>query len=125
MAKNSPSDEVLVEQAERRSNILAFLVQNEGEHSVAEIAGAINLRPNVVGLTLKSLADSGLVSPPRRESGQNYYQNGEAPTPKRAYTKKSKPSAAKDVELVVGGTLIIVGRNAETGRLRITLEDLV
>lgn len=33
-----------------------------------------------------------------------------------------KPITAKDIELVVGGVTIVVGRNEETGRLRIVIE---
>ena len=130
MAKNSPSDELVLEQAERRAALTGYLVNNAGEHQVADIAKALGLRANVAGKVLKDMADNGLVPQPRRDGGYNYYHAGEDVSPvKRTYTKRAKTapssaSSAKDVELVVGGTLIIVGRNAETGRIRITLEDL-
>lgn len=131
MAKNSPSDELIVTQATRRSLISEFLTQHEGEHSVAAIAEATSMKPAAVGLTLKTMAENGLVSQPRREKGQNYYHEGASePSAKRTYTKRPKiagsvaTTSVKDVELVVGGTLIVIGRNAATGRIRITLEDL-
>lgn len=125
MAKNTPSDELVVEQASRRAALSSYLSQNPGEHSVSDIAEALSLRANVAGKVLKDMADNGLIPQPRREGGYNYYRDGGdvAPT-KRPYTRKPKTVSAKDVELVVGGTLIIIGRNADTGRLRITLDDI-
>jgi DNA-binding transcriptional ArsR family regulator len=128
MAKAAPSDEVVVEQAQRRAALSGYLAENPGEHAVAAIAAALDMRPNVVGKTLKDMADNGLVPQGRREDGINYYRDGADVAPvkiKRSWNRRPKPeTSAKDVELVVGGTLIIVGRNADTGRIRITLEDL-
>lgn len=127
MAKNSPSDEVIVDQAQRRAAIGTYLAQNPGEHSVAEIATALDLKATTTGLALKAMAENGLVPEARREGGLNYYRDGGDIAPKRTYTKRAAKTvapAAKDVELVVGGTMIIIGRNSDTGRIRITLEDL-
>lgn len=126
----TPSDTAVLDQAQRRAAVTSYLASNAGEHSVAEIAAATGMRPNVAGKTLSVMADNGLVPAARREGGINYYRDGGDVAPngvKRTYTKRqAKPAAvaAKDVELVVGGTMIIIGRNADTGRLRITLEDV-
>ncbi len=41
-----------------------------------------------------------------------------------ASIRKQVITPAKDIELVVGGTMIVVGRNPSTGRLRIVIEDV-
>lgn len=128
MAK-TPSDAQVLDRAERRSLILGYLTQHEGEHSVADIAATLKLRPNVVGKTLSDMAENGLVPPGRREGGFNYFHAGpvEEQPVKRTYNKRSKSDkaeAVKDIELVVGGTMIVIGRNANTGRIRIVLEDI-
>jgi DNA-binding transcriptional ArsR family regulator len=124
-------DTELVAGAQNRAAISAYLAQNPGEHSVAEVAEALGINRSTVGQHLASMSKGrGKLATVRKEGTAKMYQStSPAPLDSSAWRssarrKKRAVTAAKDVELVVGGTLIVLGRNPDTGRLRITLEDV-
>lgn len=135
MAKD-PTDSEVLEGAERRAAISTFLAQNPGEHKPVDIGKNLGMRANVAGRVLQEMASNGVIPKPRVEKGIKFYRDSNTPAPegtKRKYTRRTstttheglqKIAKGKDVELVVGGTMIVIGRNSSTGRLRITLEDV-
>jgi DNA-binding Lrp family transcriptional regulator len=143
------TDEEIVKQAQQRAVITGYLHQNPGERTIADVVGATGLSKYTVSHRLHEMADDGLIKAVGQNTGRRYLALPEGPQqPEQAQheevvmgeekkTKKSAkvvrakalktphpaPATAKDVELVINNTLIVLGRNPATGRLRITLEE--
>jgi predicted DNA-binding transcriptional regulator len=119
----------LVEQAQKRAAIMGWLVQNPGMHTVADIAEGLGISNGSAGLMLYHMAHDGLVTSGEIEAGKRTYSAGGKPPdevlqeePEQVRRRRRK--GTREVELVVAGTMIVIGRNPETGRLRISLEDV-
>lgn len=126
--------------AERRAKVIAF-VNSMGGVAVSkdQIAENLGITPKEAFYTAKRLADNGLIRM-KREGVANLYStsNGhpapaqppKAPTsaaptqssPILAGQPKNGAQAAKEIELVVSGVVIVIGKNDKTGRIRITIE---
>lgn len=120
MAKKKEDDTIL-RGAKARAAIQGYLSQNPGEHKVFELSEALSMTRGTAGQHLAHMAKSGLINL-RKEGTSKLYSNGEIKEP-AAKSKAVKVPKGRDVELVVSGTLIVIGRNPSTGRLRITLEE--
>jgi DNA-binding Lrp family transcriptional regulator len=142
------TDEEIVKQAQQRAVITGYLHQNPGERTITDVVDATGLSKYTVSHRLHEMADDGLIKAVGQNTGRRYLVLSEGPeqpelaqheevvmgeekktkkaktVPAKALkTPRSAPVAVKDVELVINNTLIILGRNPATGRLRITLEE--
>jgi hypothetical protein len=126
-----------VEAAQRRAIASAFLSQHPGPQGTTVIAEAIGLPGSVVLHLLTGMAQQGLITrlPTLRgaESLWMWPENTKEPAPP-APTPAPSPAtemarlaemlrAPQEVELVLGGIMVIVGRNPTTGRIRMILEE--
>jgi hypothetical protein len=123
----------VVQGAERRAKLMAFLSSQESPQSLKQIIDALGWPESGTAYTARIAHESGLIRM-RKVNGKNMYfmGNGEesepeaegqdevSTTPKR----KTRIVAAREVELVVAGVLVILGRNPASGRLRIVLEEM-
>lgn len=124
------SDEELVGAAARKAASDAFFNANPGkEFTINEVAEAIGHERRDVAYTLKNMTLSGELNE-RRVGVSNVYSKG-VPTVETQVDgvdgevrRKGRGKATQEVELVFGKTLIVIGRNKITNRLRIELEDL-
>jgi hypothetical protein len=113
-----------VEAAERRASITAFLRRNSGKQlTVADIAEALEDTVHATGRACAKMAADGLILHAGQFQGKQLYMDattsGPPPEP-----KVKKRRAVEEVELVMGGVLVVVGRNEKTGRIRVTLEEV-
>ena len=131
-------DNQLKHAATMRAKIIPYL--NDGsEYSAADIAktfsdtvAEVNYSEAQVGALLSNMAKNKLISSTKK-GFRNYYSipakfagaiTEKAVKPaKTAVGKRSYKVHGNDVELVLNGTTIIVGRNTATGRLRIIIEE--
>lgn len=127
------TDDATVEQAHGRAAITAWLSQNAGEHSVEEVATGTGMSRGTVGQHLARMANEGLIPPVHQVGTAKFYRGNGHPTvlsssvrkpPVAAPAKKPLGVSAKDIEIVIDGTLIVVTRNPANGRKRILIEDL-
>lgn len=121
-----------VEAAQLRANISAYLSNNLRRHETAEVAKAVNVSNRSAGQMLRAMAQAKLIAPMETAPGGRKlwsWGEGVAPAPapedgrKRGMPVQQAPHPPKEVELVVHGVLVIIGKNEKTGRLRITLEE--
>ena len=106
--------------------------------STEQIAKHLGITHKEASYTAKRLADNGLLKM-KREGVANMYSSANAWTgparPPAAPSATPAPSApilrgqptngtqaAKEIELVVSGVVIVIGKNDKTGRIRITIE---
>ena len=132
----------LVSGAARRAELAAFLASQAEPQSIKQIAEAMGWAESATAYTARIAAESGLIKSRKQEfSNKLLYSigNGEGNgadeasevsggelsviQPKGA-AKKGRIVAAREVELVVAGVLVILGRNPVSGRLRILLEEM-
>lgn len=119
-------DDTMVKGAQDRATLSTWLAKNPGEHRVSAVAEAVGIDLGYAGRMLKAMAEGGLIK--LRSSGANkFYSWSEEPVPtaeaKRKYNKREQRAPVMtEVEFLIGTTLITMGRNPATGRLRITLE---
>lgn len=128
MAKEKPAehDESLVQSAALRASIIGWLNQNEGTHRIREIAEGLGADHEMVRRSCKTLLASeqiGAEGGGGRGNILRYYAIGGETSEKPVRKAKTTRTGVKDVELVVAGVEIVIGRNPATGRLRITLES--
>ena len=118
-----------VQAAQYRASISAYLQNNPGERTTNEVAEAIKLSPHSTGQMLKHMASGNLIESngklgkQRRWSwqfGESIPDGALAPIP--AHKIRTAAPSPKEVELEAFGITIVVGRNENTGRLRIILE---
>jgi hypothetical protein len=127
--RSDTHDEELVEAATLRAALMSWLETNPGMHAVSEIAeGTVTDRGRTSHM-LKRMAVDGLIRQTGGGERGSKMTFGLEPGPTSAAVKKSsgkvakpKVTKVKDIELVVSGVEIVIGRNPLTGRLRITLE---
>jgi hypothetical protein len=118
-----------VQGAQRRAQLTAFLAAQDKPQTLKEIAAALSWPESGTAYTARVAAESGLVKM-RKDNGVNLYYmgNGEDPEPEggeiSVVKRKTRITSAKEVELVVAGVLVILGRNPTSGRLRIVLEEM-
>ncbi len=111
-----------------RAESTAFIGRNPGVTAQGVFAGihhAISeYTEQQLGNLLSGMAKNGLIRA-QREGMKNFYfpadSKPEVASTTQTVVKPKRPP--KDIELNVGGTTIIIGRNAATGRLRITIEE--
>jgi predicted transcriptional regulator len=133
MAEENQGGNMKSKAAERRAKITAYLKQLGISAAPDQIAEGTSIPASTVETLCREMARNGLIEAARDGSRMVYASNGgnedpeAAPTiasVKRKYSKRAAAAApADDVELVVGGSLIVVGRNPATGRIRITIEE--
>ena len=123
------TDTEIVEGADRRAKIRSWFYNHPGEetdrHRMAEVLGTSDI--GTVGKLLTELAEQGECSM-RKEGNANRYWRGlpqdAAPKKQRRVKAVGAGELPADVELVIDGKLVIVvGRNPQTGRLRVTFFD--
>lgn len=120
-----------------RAKISAFLSNNPGEHFTQAVAAHLEISPHSAGQMLGAMARDGLIPLPGKGKGEHGSKKtwrwqadmpAPAPTPAPAAASVApivrpshtgRASVADEVELVLGGTTLIVGRNEITGRIRI------
>lgn len=126
-----------VEVAQRRADASAFLSQNPGPQGTNAVAEALRLPGAVTLHLLTDMADQGLVTrlpTPRGAESKwvwpdpNTKPPAPSPAPIPAPAKEMARladmlRAPQEVELVLGGISVIVGRNPTTGRIRVILEE--
>lgn len=122
---SAPSKKAMVKAAQLRANITAFLNKDpQTQYTVAEIADGIKGNLNAVGRATKQMAADELIVDAGTYRGKHLYMSTNSlPTQEPVKRTRCFP-ALKEVELVVNGTLVVVGRNEKTGRIRIVLEDI-
>lgn len=122
-AKSKNADTTLAQNAERRVQMKAYIESHPGvEMTAADMAEGLGWELKTARYIAQNLKANGLIAG-RRDGMRNLYSaaDGAASTVRIEKTKKAKQ--AQDVELVMAGILIVIGRNVKTGRLRITLEE--
>lgn len=123
-----------VQGAARRAQLVSLISQAEKPMTIKDIAAATGWGESGCAYTATKAAESGLIKT-RKDNGKNIYYmgNGDEPEPAtedmgdvRAWgaKRKTRITSAKEVELVVAGVLVILGRNPTSGRLRIVLEEM-
>jgi DNA-binding transcriptional ArsR family regulator len=138
-------DSTIVKDAQNRANIVGFLSSTPGEHPIKEIADAVGINKATVGRHLTEMAKDKLVGYRQKGTAKLYRDStseisseadnshvmGEGRAARKSRASKGaapKDTAVphkgvmRDVELVVYGTQIVIGRNPDTGRLRFILE---
>lgn len=127
-------DDMLVRAAQLRASIVAVFGQIAGPVTTSELLAKLALpmtmpNRNRVQATARGLVDSGVLYMTKSNNKNSYYTSKpevdeqEKAVPKA--TAKAKATAGnKDVEIVIAGVLIVVGKNPATGRLRISLEEV-
>lgn len=139
--KDKSNPHSLVQGAKRRAMVTSYL-QAHGAKTIAELVQHFGWGSSGVAYTATKMVESGLIGV-RKEGLKNvYFANGsvgevavvngntdlfdpEAPQPVPLQPlRRQRASKSTDVELVVGGMQVVLGRNPNTGRLRITLEEL-
>jgi len=133
------TNDQLVGTAKVRAAILAFLHNNPGNHFVSEVAAQVGVSGISAGQLLSNMKKANMVDGTRINGKLVYFDmdpskkdaQSEAATmlPTLAKTKALKPMPQPvpqqqrgEVEFVVGGVVIVMGRNTENGRLRITFD---
>lgn len=121
---SAPSKKAMVKAAQLRANITAFLNKDpQTQYTVAEIADGIKANLNAVGRATKQMAADELIVDAGTFRGKHLYMSTGA-LPEFGPPVKRPRRAAEEVELMLGGVLVVVGRNEKTGRIRIVLEDV-
>ena len=130
MAKGVPKGvKPQVQGAERRAQLMALLSASEKPMTIQEVMEATGWGNSGAQYTATKLFESGLAKM-KKEGGKNFYfiGNGDEPVADEsevgAKARKPRITSAKEVELVVAGVLVILGRNPASGRLRIVLEEM-
>ena len=129
MAKGVPKGVLpQVQGAQRRAQLVSLLSQAEKPLTINDIVAATGWGASGAAYTATKCAQSGLIKT-RKDFGKNVYfmgdgseesEESEVSTVKR----RTRVTSAREVELVVAGVLVILGRNPASGRLRITLEEM-
>lgn len=117
-----------VEVAKRRAAIMAYINTHPGTISSKDLAEALDINVHDLRYAITALVDAGEIEMHKHgvanhygKPGRDLFSDQEAPaTPKPQKTKAAK--ASDEVELVMSGVSIVIGRNPSTGRLRITIE---
>lgn len=118
--------------AARRAQLAALLSQADKPLSIKEIMEATGWPESGTAYTATKAASAGLIQV-RKDGLKNLYYmgNGEEPQTEdgqdgevSVVKRRSRVTTAKEVELVVAGVLVILGRNPASGRLRIVLEEM-
>lgn len=121
-----------VQAAQLRANISSFLFNNSGQHTTEEVATQLGVSNRTAGQLLLHMAKSKLIAPMEKNGtkklwrwpeGQAIASTNEAAVATKKQSKPKSVHATAEVELVLGGLLVIVGKNEQTGRIRITLEE--
>lgn len=127
--------------ATKRALIAAHFANNPQEQTPMEVAEALGKRVVIVRPALEDAAERGLI---RRTGGRlgrysalsldvQGTSEGQPPKPEAPVVKRQPEAktpvttavpASKDVELIVAGVLVVIGKNPITGRLRIQIEDM-
>lgn len=118
-----------VEGAQHRATISAYLSNNPGRHTTEEVTAQLpGVSARTAGQLLRHMAATGLIAPMEREGNKKFWrwkEEREIVVPEAVTKRQAKPvSNAKEIELLLGGLLVIVGKNEKTGRIRITLEEV-
>lgn len=125
-----PTDKPEVQRAKTRAALHAFLNNNPGEHPVHSAAEAVGLYRSTAGQHLAHMADSGLIKV-RKDGTSKLYSvkddaapasAAESHLPKVRRQRRTVSETPQEVELVMAGMTIVLGR-AANGRLRIVLEE--
>lgn len=125
---NNSRDLAMVEVAKRKAAVIGFLNTKKGWHGSSVIAEATGVDRKDTTYVVNRLSKSGLVES-KKVKGVWLFSTESSPDfgvveVNEPQLKKSKHvKAAKDLELVIGGVMIVVGRNEQTGRLRITITE--
>lgn len=142
----APSDEEIVQGASRRARVLAFVTSRPGkEFSRTEVAEGIGSPNSVaeIGVICSKLALAGQIGT-RQDGAKKFYFAGghggavQLPSPRPPKATRSDKgkrrvpkildevegilAAARPVEIVVAGITVAIGRNPNTGRVRIEIE---
>jgi hypothetical protein len=133
MVKGVPKGiEPQVQGAKRRAQLASLLSQADHPLDIKEIVAATGWGESGAAYTATKLVQSGMIES-RREGLKNVYFMGngnggdvvpEAEGEVSVVKRRSRITAAREVELVVAGVLVILGRNPASGRLRIVLEEM-
>lgn len=127
-------DEMLVRAAQLRASMVAVFNQIAAPVTTSELLAKLALPSTVpnrnrVQIAAMSLVDAGMLYVTKTNGKNSYYTSKpevaeqEKAVPKA--TAKAKTTASnKDVEIVIAGVLVVVGKNPITGRLRISLEEV-
>ena len=122
-------DLLLVEAAERRARIIAVLRHHEDGLTTEEIATAISITVKQSYNLLYRMAESGLIRRAKRGSANVFFSKDSPDPPANVVSaptikpEKRRVDPPKEIELVIGGMLILIGRNPVSRKLRITIED--
>ena len=133
-------EECIVRNAQRRAQIVAFMNASNAWQTVRDVATGVGVTPKMASNLLYRMEQSGMVLMRKSgmlnvyalkgadgsEPGEPQQTNPAEPKSKRAYSKKVSANVAdnvRNIELVIGKMLVLIGRNPESGRLRITLEE--
>lgn len=124
-------DAALVSVAERRARIIAYVNSHHGPTTSHEIADNTDMNVADFRWAVKALVEGGLVETRKEGTANVYFRPGgglfptkqaEEPQPRKIHKASHKVHSTNEVELVMNGVLIVVGRNPVSGRLRITIE---
>lgn len=119
--------------AERHAAITGYLSSNEGEHSIRDIHSKSLLDIPFKGLQklLAEMAFHGLIASRKVKTAKLYRSANlqdetrilKHPRDQEPTRRKNKTTTTQNVELVVSGYTVVLGRNPATGNLRIVIEE--
>lgn len=136
-----------VEAAQRRATVSAYLSNNPGPQPTTALCKAMDLPGHVMIKLLSGMAEQGLIDrmpTPRGAESIWQWRGDGAPQGIKANRKSDAsladveraasklrdtlnkvkpPTQPQEVELMIGGIVVVVGRNPATGRIRVTLEE--
>lgn len=116
------------EKAQARASISAYLSNNPGQRSTEDVATAIGISARTAGQMLgamsrgKLIRFNGKAGKAKRWSWPVVAGTDVQPSPEK-HSKRTTTTAPKELELVIDGLQIVVGKNPATGRLRIVIEE--
>ena len=127
-ARKKANENRVVQSAERRAKLMAFLHSRPEPASIADITKATGIPDHAVAYLTKRMAESKQIVE-RRIGIANFYslpgeEDLQSELPLREVQTQTRVKTAKDVELVLAGMLVVIGRNPKTNRIRITLEEV-
>lgn len=121
--------------AEMRAAIIALFNRNDPSNYIvtsAKVAEELGRDRRDVAYYLKALVESGQLADAGRIGREYLFRRNGQLNPAHADTsepttithapRKAHKDAQREVELVLDGVVIVVGKNPATGRIRVTIE---
>jgi hypothetical protein len=118
----------MIRSAKERAQLMAYLSNHPGAHSTSELCEQLGWTHKATNYRAGRMAAQGLIQQ-HRKGTMNFYglkttlERDDDPAAPAAKPARQSKAAVQDVELVMSGFLIVLGRNPASGRLRIVLQE--